>query len=261
MKFRVTLVTLVVAGLAASLAVTATATPPKQQTQTDTTAATTTPGAKQRVCRARFALVLQGTLVSVADDQQSFTIAVKQSNKHARAYRGLTLTVQVDANTKIWRQGSKVTLGGLTLGDRLVVRTRACKPGTDPTAPLLAARVVARPAQPARVCRARFALILHGPLASVAAGQQSFTVTVKQSNRHARAYRGMTLTVQVDANTKILRQGQKVTLGDLTLGDRLVVQTRACKPGTDPSAPLLAARVVARPAQPAPTTTTTTTTS
>ena len=74
---------------------------------------------------------------------------VKHSNKHARLYRGQTVTVQVDANTKIWRLGKKVTLGGLTLGDRLVVQTRACKKGTDVTAPLLAARVLARPAKAA----------------------------------------------------------------------------------------------------------------
>lgn len=146
MKFRVALVTVLVAGLAASFAVAAPAKRPRSQTRTDTTATTTTTG---KVCRARFALILRGTLATVADDQLSFTINVKQSNKHARLYRGQTVTVQVDANTKIWRLGKKVTLGGLTLGDRLVVQTRACKKGTDVTAPLLAARVVARPAKAA----------------------------------------------------------------------------------------------------------------
>lgn len=62
---------------------------------------------------------------------------------------------------------------------------------------------------------------------------------------------------QVDTNTRIWRFGKKVGLGDLTLGDRLVVQTRACKKGTDVTAPLLATRVLDRPAKTAPTTTTT----
>src|SRR5664280_247859 len=151
MKFKVALVTVIVAGLTASLAVAAPATSPKNPAGTDTTATTTTTtgNTKQRTCRPRFAQILRGTLASVADDQLSFTITVRHSNKHARLYRGQAITVQVDANTRIWRLGQKVTLGELTVGDHLVVQTRACKKGTDLTAPLLAARVTARPAKPA----------------------------------------------------------------------------------------------------------------
>jgi acyl-CoA thioesterase FadM len=262
MKFRVALVTVIVAGLTASLAVAAPAKSPKKPAGTDTTATTTTTAgnAKQRICRPRFAQILRGTLVSVADDQLSFTFTVTQTNRHARLYRGQTVTIQVNANTRIWRLGQKVTLGELTVGDRLVVQTRFCKYGADATAPLLAARVTARPAPAERICRPRFALVMEGTLGSVAGDQLSFSITVKHSNKHARLYRGQTITVQVDANTRIWRLGQKVTLGELTVGDRLVVQTRACKKGTDLTAPLLAARVTARPAKPAPTTTTTTTT-
>ena len=150
MKFRVALVTVIVAGLTASLAVAAPATSPKNPAGTDTTATTTTTtgNTKQRTCRPRFAQILKGTLASVADDQLSFTVTVTQTNRHARLYRGQTVTIQVNANTRIWRLGEKVTLGGLTLGDRLVVQTRACKHG-DAAAPLLAARVVAKPAKPA----------------------------------------------------------------------------------------------------------------
>ena len=262
MKFKVALVTVFIAGLAASLAVAAPTKTAKQQTETNTTAATTTTPsttaghARQKNCRHRFALVLEGTLVSVAPDRLSLTVDVKHSNKHAGLHRGQTLTVQVDANTKIRRLGKEVTLGELTLGDRLVVQTRTCKKRTDPTAALLAARVMARPAPTERVCRHRFALVLEGALVSVAPDRLSFIVDVKHSNKHARLYRGQTLTVQVDANTKIWRLGKEVTLGELTLGDRLVVQTRTCKKGTDPTAALLAARVAARPAKPAPTTTT-----
>jgi hypothetical protein len=155
MKFRVALVTVIVAGLTASLAVAAPAKPPKNPAGTDTTVTTTTtttttttPGNdKQRVCRPRFAKILRGTLVSVADDQLSFTLTVTQGNWHARLLKGQTVTIQVNANTRIWRLGQKVTLGGLTLGDRLVVQTRFCKLGTDVSAPLLAARVMARPAK------------------------------------------------------------------------------------------------------------------
>jgi len=150
MKFKVALVTVIVAGLTASLAVAAPAKSSKKPAGTDTTTTTTTTAGstKQRVCRPRFAQILKGTLASVADDQLSFTVTVTQTNRHARLYRGQTVTIQVNANTRIWRLGEKVTLGGLTLGDRLVVQTRACKHG-DAAAPLLAARVVAKPAKPA----------------------------------------------------------------------------------------------------------------
>ena len=150
MKFKVALVTVIVAGLTASLAVEAPAKSSKKPAGTDTTTTTTTTAGstKQRVCRPRFAQILKGTLASVADDQLSFTVTVTQTNRHARLYRGQTVTIQVNANTRIWRLGEKVTLGGLTLGDRLVVQTRACKHG-DAAAPLLAARVVAKPAKPA----------------------------------------------------------------------------------------------------------------
>jgi ribosomal protein L31E len=256
MKLRVALVTVIVAAMAAALTVAAPATSAKTPagTETTTTNTTTTGPPQEKVCRPRL-LVVTGTLVSVADDQLSFTMLVKHSNRHARAYEGQTITVKVDVNTKIWRLGKKVALGELTLGDRLIVQSRVCKGATDPIVPL-AARVRARPAPTPRVCRPRFALILRGPLASVADDQLSFTMLVKHSNKHARAHEGRTITVQVDANTKVWRLGEKVTLGELTLGDRLVVQTRACKKGTDVTAPLLAARVVAKPVTPAPTTTT-----
>jgi hypothetical protein len=257
MKLKVALVTVIVAAMAAALTVAAPATSAKTPAGTETTTAntTTTGHSRENICRPRL-LILTGTLVSVADDQLSFTMLVKQSNRRARAYKGQTITVKVDVNTKIRRLGTKVTVGGLTLGDRLVVQSRFCKGATDPIASPVA-RVQARPAPTPRVCRPRFALILRGPLASVTDDQLSFTMLVKHSNKHARAHEGRTITVQVDANTKIWRLGEKVTLGELTLGDRLVVQTRACKKGTDVTAPLLAARVVAKPVKPAPTTTTT----
>ncbi|MGA9762442.1 MAG: hypothetical protein WBQ14_08470 [Gaiellaceae bacterium] len=149
MKFRVALVTVIVAGLTASLAVAASATSPKNPVGTDTTATTTTTTTTtgtQKVCRVRFAQILRGTLASVADDQLSFTFTVTQTNRHARLFKGQTVTIQVNANTAIWRLGHKLTLGQLTLGDRLVVQTRLCKVGTDVNAPLVAERVTARPA-------------------------------------------------------------------------------------------------------------------
>ena len=134
MKFKIALVAVLVAGLAASLAVAAPAKTSKKPAGTSTTTTTTkTKKAKKPVCRPRVSLILRGALVSVADDQLSFTMDVKQTNRHAKAYKGTTTTVQVNAKTKIRRLGKKVALNALTIGDRLNVQARVCR--RTPTRP------------------------------------------------------------------------------------------------------------------------------
>jgi hypothetical protein len=285
MKFTIALVAALVAGLAASFAVAAPAKtsekPAGTDTTTTTTSTTTTTTKDWKVCRPRAAWILKGTLVSVAGNQLSFTMDVKRVNRHARLLESKTVTVQVGEKTRIWRLGKKVTLGDLTLGDRLHVRARFCKKSSDAIATLRAAWVVARPAKAAptvttttatttttsttpaieKVCRRhRFALILGGTLASVADDQLSFTMDVKRANRHARLYRSQTVTVQVGEKTRIWRLGKKVALNTLTIGDRLHVRARVCKKSGDTAASIYAAWVIAGPAKVAPTTTATTTT-
>lgn len=151
MKFKIALIAALAVGLMASFAVTAQAKGPKGKTNTTTT---TKVKKGKKVCRPNVSLILKGTLVSVADDQLSFTMDVKQTNKHAKAlYKGKTVSVQVNAKTKIKRLGKRVTLSALVIGDRLNVQARLCKlkKGTVVTgvAPPLAVRVVAKPAKPA----------------------------------------------------------------------------------------------------------------
>ena len=253
MKFRIALVAVLVVGLTASLAIAAPAKGPKAKAG----ATTTTTAKAKKACRPKVSLILKGKLVAVADDQLSFTIDVTQTSRHAKLYKGQTITVQVSAKAKISRLGEKVALNTLTVGDRLVVQTRICKKSADATVAPLAVRVVARPAT-SNVCRPRVALVLRGTLAAIADDQLSFTLNVTQTNRHAKAYKGKTVSVQVNAKTKIRRLGAKVTLSALTIGDRLNVQARACKTSAGEAASPLAVRVVAKPAKPAPTTTTTT---
>ena len=151
MKFKIALIAALAVGLMASLAVAAPAKGPKG----DTNPTTTTKVKKaKKVCRPNVSLILKGTLVSVADDELSFTMDVTQTNRHAKAlYKGKTVSVTVNAKTKIKRLGKRVTLSKLTIGDRLNVQARLCKlkKGTVvvETAPPLAVRVVARPAKPA----------------------------------------------------------------------------------------------------------------
>jgi hypothetical protein len=145
MKFKIALVAVLAAGLTASLAVAAPAKTAKKPTGTTTT--TTTKKAK-KVCRPSAALILRGTLATIADDYLSFTMDVKQTNRHAKLYKGKTgVIVQVNAKTKIRRLGHRVALEALTIGDRLNVQARFCKKSTGAVAPPLAVRVVAKPAK------------------------------------------------------------------------------------------------------------------
>ena len=151
MKFKIALIAALAVGLMASLAIAAPAKGPKGNTNTTTT---TKVKKAKKVCRPNVSLILKGTLVSVANDELSFTMDVTQTNRHAKAlYKGKTVNVQVNAKTKIKRLGKRVTLSKLTIGDRLNVQARLCKlkKGTVvvETAPPLAVRVVARPAKPA----------------------------------------------------------------------------------------------------------------
>ena len=151
MKFKIALIAALAVGLMASFAVAAPAKGPKGNTNTTTT---TKVKKAKKVCRPNVSLILKGTLVSVADDELSFTMDVTQTNRHAKAlYKGKTVSVTVNAKTKIKRLGKRVKLSKLTIGDRFNVQARLCKlkKGTVvvETAPPLAVRVVARPAKPA----------------------------------------------------------------------------------------------------------------
>lgn len=149
MKVRIALVAVLALGLTASLAVAAPAKGPKGKTETTTT---TTAKKAKKACRPNVSLILKGKLVAVADDQLSFTMDVNRTNRHARAYKGKTVAVRVNAKTKIRLHGKRVLLGALTVGDvayRLDVQARVCKKATGEPAPPLAVRVVAKRVKPA----------------------------------------------------------------------------------------------------------------
>ena len=114
-------------------------------------------------------------------------------------------------------------------------------------------------------CKPKVTVVLKGTLAAtpVPSGT-SVSVNATSGNKFAQAYVKLAqpLSVAVDANTKIRRQGKK-TLGDLVSGDRVMGQARVCKADVAGTAlpPLTASRVVAHPAKTTTTTTTATTTS
>ena len=81
-------------------------------------------------CKPSVKVVLAGSLaadVDPADGDTSFTMLVKRSNKHGRAYKAAgSATITVDAKTKIRRQGAH-NLGALAPNDRVLVGAKVCK--------------------------------------------------------------------------------------------------------------------------------------
>jgi hypothetical protein len=101
-------------------------------------------------------------------------------------------------------------------------------------------------------CRPRITVVLQGSLASTpGASATSISVNVAHSNHHGLAFAKTVqpLTILVDGNTMVRRQGKK-TLGDLLSGDRVLVQARACKAdlANNATPQLTATRIIAHPA-------------
>lgn len=106
-----------------------------------------------------------------------------------------------------------------------------------------------KPATTGALCRPKVTVVLKGTLTSSGA---TLGMKVEHGNRWARAYTTLgTANLVIDGTTKVRRKGQKLATA-LVVGDRLLVQARACKAdltaqGTPPA--LTAVRVVAHPAK------------
>jgi len=103
-------------------------------------------------CKPSVKVVLAGSLaadVDPADGDTSFTMLVKHSNKHGRAYKTAgSATINVDAKTKIRRKGAH-NLGALAPNDRVLVAAKVCKADLKDgaTPDLTAKKVNAHPAK------------------------------------------------------------------------------------------------------------------
>jgi hypothetical protein len=149
MKRIVLLLALFALGLsAASFAV---AKPPPGKGKDKTTTASATTALDPETCHPKISVILKGEFVSGGGG--SFTMDVKQANRHGRDYAGKPLTLKVDDKTTFKRNGP-ATLADFQAGDRLNVQARACKakknaaqdPNATPPA-LLAKRVTGHPAK------------------------------------------------------------------------------------------------------------------
>lgn len=85
------------------------------------------PPAKGPGCKPNIAVMLKGSLTSdPVAGAPSFTMKVSGANQHGQSLKGLTVTIALDAKTKIRRQGAK-TIESLALNDRASVELHRCK--------------------------------------------------------------------------------------------------------------------------------------
>ena len=96
-------------------------------------------------------------------------------------------------------------------------------------------------------CKPKVTVVLKGTLTA-----KPLTMDVTSGNRWGRAYVAGTAvtTIAVDTNTKVRRKG-KALIGDLVVGDRVLVQAKVCKFDLNDNAMpgLTASKVVAHPAK------------
>jgi hypothetical protein len=100
-------------------------------------------------------------------------------------------------------------------------------------------------------CRPRVMVVLRGTLASApGAFGTSFSLNVTATNAQGKAYKTSAVTVAIDTKTMVRRNGAK-DQASLLVGDRALVQARACKAdlanGAKPA--LTATRIIAHPAK------------
>jgi hypothetical protein len=100
--------------------------------------------------------------------------------------------------------------------------------------------------------KAKVMVVLKGTLANQpVAGDMSFQLTVLHANRWGHGYKNATqpYPINVDANTRFVKNDQAATIDQLTMGDDFVVQSKANRcdllNATDPaSLPALTAKMV-----------------
>jgi hypothetical protein len=116
MRFRIIALTVVAAALGVSVA---TAAPTKGK-----------PDHSGANCKPRVGLVLKGTVASAFDaSASSFGMNVSRANHHGRAYvkAAQPLTIMTDANTRVVKGGSAAKVTDLAVGDKILVKSRACR--------------------------------------------------------------------------------------------------------------------------------------
>jgi hypothetical protein len=106
--------------------------------------------------------------------------------------------------------------------------------------------IAAGKGKPPRVgagCRPQVSFVFQGAVTSVAA--TSFDMDVEAANKHGRSFVGSSATISAASGTRVVRDDAPATLADLSEGDAVHVQVRACKAANRAAMTLVANRVVA----------------
>ena len=134
MRFRFFILAVVAAALSVSVA---TAAPTKGK-----------PSPTGPNCRPMVGVVLKGTVASAYDaSAKTFGMNVMHSNRHGRAFKKASqpLSIMTSDATRVVKGSASAKLSDLAVGDRVLVKARACRADlkNDATPQLLAIRVVA----------------------------------------------------------------------------------------------------------------------
>jgi hypothetical protein len=130
---------------------------------------------------------LKGTIAAIDTTASTVTVTPKKG--------GADVVLNVDASTRIKRDGKSATLADLQPGDMVEAKY-------DP-ATMLASKIEAK------IKKSE----LHGIISAVDTTANTFTVTPHKG--------GADITLNVDASTMIKRDGKPATLADLQLGDKV----------------------------------------
>ena len=130
---------------------------------------------------------LKGTIVAVDTAANTVTVAPKNGS--------VNVTVNVDATTRIKRNGKSASIADLQVGDKVEAKYNAST--------LLASKIEASINW----------VELKGVIAAVDTAASTVTVTPSKG--------GADVTLNVDASTRIKRNGKTATLADLLVGDRV----------------------------------------
>jgi len=148
-------------------------------------------------------LALAGSVRSVGS--ASLTVEVDRGG----GLGGKTISLAVDQNTKITRDGKSIQLSDLLVGERVTVSAVA-----------IAGQYTAK-----TIRAADRDVAFGGSLTAI--GSSSLTVEVDRTGRNDGGLGGRTITLAVDQNTKIMRDGKPIQLSELVVGEHVGVTAEA----------------------------------
>ena len=148
----------------------------------------------------------------------SITVQVDKSYGHDEGLSGHSVTVNVNASTRIQRDGKEIQLSDLVQGEHVAVSATGCR-GEGPNQTFTAKLIRAGDRE----------LSLGGSVVSV--GTSSLTVEVDHkgpaTDAATAALVGKQLTVAVTSATKITRDGKPIQLSDLVTGEHVLIRVHA----------------------------------